>query len=413
MIYISKLWKFFNGYVIISIKGYNIEKLINKALCSGIVIRHIKKDKNIAEAELLPEDFKAFAELCARYRCRMRIVHKNGFYRTLLFMKRNALYTLGIFLSIAVIYALSQMVWIIDIMGNSAIDKHSILETCRNSGLYELCNKNSPDYKKIAEELRIKYKNIAWINISLKGSRVSIRLAEDKPAVKAVTDSEACDIVSTAQCRISYVVTEKGTPLVKKNDIVKEGDVLISAQLVPAGTEENPVTDIVRAKGSVRGILKRNYSFTIPYSINKREYTGRRRTAVFIGTAYRKICIKNARPFSPGEKSEEIIQLRLGEDCPLPFFIYKNIYSEYIEKRVNKDIETAKKEASVHITEFIAQNYDISSDILSVKTRYSEGKECLSVNAEIISDENIGTEKPHTDTGGSTINGTTENSGSG
>ena len=186
MIYISKLWKFFNGYVIISIKGYNIEKLLNKALISGIVIRQVKKDRNAAEAELLPEDLKAFALLCRRYKCRLRIINKNGFYRTLLFMKRNIPYTVGIFLSLALIYALAQRVWIIDITGCSSISKHSILDTCKSNGLYELCDKSSPDYKKIAEALRIKYKNIAWINISLKGSRVHIRLAEDKPSVNAV-----------------------------------------------------------------------------------------------------------------------------------------------------------------------------------------------------------------------------------
>ena len=50
VIYISKLWKFLDGYVIISIKGYNIEKLINKANNRGgtdnISVAYLQKGEN-------------------------------------------------------------------------------------------------------------------------------------------------------------------------------------------------------------------------------------------------------------------------------------------------------------------------------------------------------------------------------
>ena len=72
MIYISKLWKFVQGYVIISIKGYNIEKLINKAVQLNINIYNIEKLNNTAKLTICPKDFKAFIKLSKNINARLK-----------------------------------------------------------------------------------------------------------------------------------------------------------------------------------------------------------------------------------------------------------------------------------------------------------------------------------------------------
>ncbi|MDO5388317.1 MAG: sporulation protein YqfD [Clostridia bacterium] len=410
MIYISKLWKFIQGYVIIYVKGYNIEKLINKTVQSDIAVHNIKKTGNTALVTISPKDFKNFVKLCRKYKCKSKIVNKNGSYRTLLFFRLNFMYLAGLLLSFFIVYFLTQRVWIIDISGNSRIDKLSILTSCNENGLYVGCNKNSIDCKAVAENIKLKYKNISWINVSLKGTSIHIKLSEDKPETVNTLSDSPVNIVSSVDCRISSIVTDKGTPLVKKNDIVKEGDVLISAQLVPSGLEENPVTDIVSARGSVRGILTRNYSFTIPYTSTEKKYTGSKKTGYTIKFFNRSFTLNDPEPYKYNESSSETIQLKLGENCPLPFFIIKNINSEYILNTVKTDISTAKKAADKQIIDHIIQNYSTDSDILSVNTKYNEGKTSLQVSAEITSEENICKEIPYEDLGGNELNGTTENS---
>ncbi|MDO4300176.1 MAG: sporulation protein YqfD [Clostridia bacterium] len=410
MIYISKLWKFIQGYVIISIKGYNIEKLINKAVQSEISIYSIEKNGNTAKITISPKHFKSFTKLTRKYKCRTKIVNKNGIFRLLLFFRFNLLYFIGLMLSILLVYILTQRIWIIDISGNSQLDKHSILTSCSDDGLYVGCNKNTLDCKKVAENLKLKYKNISWINISLKGASVHIKLSEDKLNTITAITNEPYNIVAAVDCQIASIITNKGTPQVKKNDIVKKGDVLISARLQPSGIEENPVTDIVSAKGNIRGIVKRTYSFTIPYNAKEKQYTNKAKTQYTIKFFNKAITINNVTPFTQNDKTEEIIQLKLGEDCPLPILICKEINKEYILKSVKRDLETAKKLADKEIIEHIIQNYSIDSDIISVNTKLNESTDSLQVSAEITSEENIGTEMPYEDLGGNPLNGTEENS---
>lgn len=410
MIYISKLWKFIQGYVIISIKGYNIEKLINKAVQTDIKIFNIDKKGNTAQITLSPKEFKTFIKLCRKYKCKAKIVNKNGLYRMIIYLRLNILYLAGLILAVIFIYFLTQRVWIIDITGNSQLSKLSILTSCYENGLYTGCSKNSLDCKKIAENLKLEYKNISWINVSLKGASVHIKLSEDKPETVNTASSEPCNIVSSVDCRISSIITNKGTPQVKKNDIVKAGDTLISAQLVPSGIEENPVTDIVSAKGTVRGVVTRIYSFTVPFETKEKKYTDNTRTQYTVKFFNKSLTLNKVEAFQLSDNAKDIVQLKLGENCPLPVFIVKEINREYILTSVKRDEAAAKKIADKQIIEHIVQNYSIDSDIISVKTKYNKTENSLQVSAEIISEENIGKEIPYENLGGNTLNGTTENS---
>ena len=410
MIYISKLWKFIQGYVIISIKGNNIERVINKAIENNINMYNILKDINTAYVTIAPKDFRPFIKLCRKYRCKTRIKGKNGIYKLFIYIRLNIPFIIGIVLALFLIFFFTQRVWFIDITGNVTTDDSSLFMTCSENGLYTGCSKNAVDLKMLEENIKLKHKNISWINASLKGTTVHISLSEDKPETKVNSSSEPCNIISAVNCRISSITTDKGTPLVRSNDVVKAGDILISAKLMPSGTEEEPVSDIVHAKGSVRGLVTRTYSFTLPFSTNEKKYTGSKKTEYTIKLFNHTLKLNSISPLPFSDKSRSVIQLKLGENCPLPFFIIRDIYREYVSEPVILTEEDAVKAADTRIVEHIASSYSTDSDIISLKTRYAKGKNSLQVTSEIVSEENVGKESPYINLGGNTLNGTTENS---
>lgn len=412
VIYISKLWKFLNGYVIISIKGYNIEKLINKANQNNLKIYSVKKDKNLATLTISPKDFKGFKKLSRKYKCKIKIINKNGFFRVLLFFRNNIFYIVGIFVALLFIFFMSQRIWIIDISGNSNISNKNILKFCSENGLYLGCNKNKIDGKKLSENLKIKYNTISWINISVKGSTAIIKLSEDKPINKIEKMDKPCDVVASSNCKILSIVTNKGTPMVKKGDSVLAGDVLISSMLVPSGQEENPVNDFVSAKGDIKGLVQRNYNFTIPFNISEKAYTNNIKKEYSIKIFSKEFQLNKIKPYDKFDKNENIVQLKLGESCPLPFFIKTQIYREYILENKKIDVETAKKKAEKQILDYIILNYDTKTDIISVNKKYNKTDISLEVSTEIISEENVGIEKVVENTGGYNINGENTNSSS-
>ena len=77
--------------------------------------------------------------------------------------------------------------------------------------------------------MKINFKNISWVNVSLKGSRIHIKMSEGKEKSVNTLDAAPCDIVSSQDCQIASIITTKGTPQVKAKDVVLSGDVLIAA----------------------------------------------------------------------------------------------------------------------------------------------------------------------------------------
>ncbi len=394
MIYIIKLWKLCKGYVIISLYGFNTGKLIEKAIESNIQIYNIQSTGSKYTLEIRPGDFFRFRRLARMYKCKLLIVHKNGLFRIAKTASRNICFPIGIITALALLYFMTQRVWLIDIEGNTTIDSYYILDYLSKNNLCIGCNKNDIDCRQLADDLKINFKTISWVNVSLKGSRVYVKMAEgiDKQVNK--TDTAPCDIVASSECRIASIVTTHGTPQVKAKDVVLSGDVLIASQLVQSGTEENPVTEKVSAAGTVRGYVTRNYGFTVPYNTFVKEYTNKTMSIYSIKIINKLFSIKYKPKYNKYDKITTVTQLKIGESCPLPIIIYRDIYKEYKFNEKKLTEKEAKKEADTRITEHIISNYSTDSDIISVKTDYKSDKDKLMVSSEIISEENVGRQIP-------------------
>ena len=394
MINISKLWKFVNGYVILSLSGFNVDKIIDKAIRSNISIRNINKINNKCTLEIYPKDFYRFTRLARRYKCKTKIIHKNGLFRTLHKGIKNLCYPIGIVISILLIYFLTQRIWLIEIEGNTDISNYDILEFCSENNIYIGSNKNKLKAKQLAENLKIKYKNISWINISLKGSRVYIKLSEGIEESSDISNNIPSDLIANNDCQIISIVTNKGTPQVKANDIVKRGDILISSQLIQSGTEEIPITNKVCASGTVRGKVSRNYSFNVPYNKAVKSYTQKTKNKYSLKLINKLFKLDYTPKYINYDKATTVKQLSLGKNCPLPIIIYKDIYTEYVYTNTKLTKAEAEKEANIKITEHIISNYSTESDIISVDTNFKSDIDKLIVNATIISNENIGILSP-------------------
>ena len=390
MISISKLWNFCKGYVIISLYGFNADKLLDKATKNNIKIYDIRRESGKYTLRIEPKDFFYLRRLAKKNKCKVHILKKDGLFRLVRTALKNIFYPIGIAAALLFLFFMTQRIWLIDIEGNTTIDTYSILEYCSDNGLCIGCSKNKLNCRQLADDLKINFKNISWVNVSLKGSRIHIKMSEGKEKSVNTLDAAPCDIVSSQDCQIASIITTKGTPQVKAKDVVLSGDVLIASQLVQSGTEENPITDKVSAAGTVRGYVTRTYSFTLPYNKTVKEYT-----KIYSLKFINKLFSINYKPkYDKYDKITTITQLRLGENCPLPVVIYKDIYSEYEYKNIKLTEKEAKKEADAKITEHIITSYSTDSNIISVNTKYRSDKSKLMVSSEIVSEENVGREVP-------------------
>ena len=123
---------------------------------------------------------------------------------------------------------LSNMVWHIEVDGNSNISDASIMLELEECGLEIGSIWNNIDLGRVENLFLSKNNNIGWININRNGMVAYVSVIEadvvEEPDREYIGYS---NIVAKEDCVIEYISVKQGTPVVKVGDVVTKGDPLI------------------------------------------------------------------------------------------------------------------------------------------------------------------------------------------
>ncbi|GEM_PF-1363929 len=392
---IDKLWKYLSGYAIISIEGFNKMKLINKAVKKFIKFSDITSNRVKATAIIPIEDLKKLYELNEGYKCGIKIEKIISLKLIIGRLLKKYFFLLGFFSFITILFVLSNMIWLINITGNEELSNSDIIQACSKEGIELGKNISKLNCKDISNNLKNKLGNIAWINIRTQGATVFVKLAEEQKLSHELNSKDSpCDIVASADCEITSIITNSGQPQVKKGDIVAKGDILVSGQLVKSGNEEIEITNQVKSRATIFGKVERIKRIDIPFLFQEKKYTGKVYNTYSLKIFNKKInidFIDKVRTNSY-DKSTEVKIFNLGEGYNLPLVLYNTKYKEYVINNITLNEKQAENKASKLIYNYIINTYPLDSDILNCKIKYVKNNKILSAYAYIISNESIGVE---------------------
>jgi similar to stage IV sporulation protein len=244
---------------------------------------------------------------------------------------------------------------------------------------------------------------------------VVIKTAQSGESADVAKALPPSDITADKDCVITEIIALKGMPQVKAGDSVQKGDILVSGTLVPVGFEENREPSYTACEAKIRGKCVENKKITVPLQYTEKKYTEKKyskNAVIFFNKKFNTIFSKNEPKYKKYDIMEEIRQLKMDEEHPLPVFICKNIYKEYIEVKRTLTEEEAKNKAASELIDYIVESYPLSSDIISTKLDFEIEKDSVVLNAEIISERDIGMSTPLTPQEERDVNGTAENTNS-
>lgn len=407
------LWNYLRGYVIIEVKGFSVERFINLVTYNGIYIWDISTNGASMTMKVSVKGYKQLRPYAKKTRCHIKIKGRVGYPFFVYKYKKRHLFVAGLLIFIMGLYTLSSFVWLINIEGNDRIEDAKILDFCKKKGLTLGTFKPGIDRKQLTEDIKNNFNEISWVTISIKGTRVNIKLAETIPELEIIDNSTPCDIIADKEGLITEIVTRTGTPQVKAKDVVEVGDVLIAGELIITEDENGTVKSYTHSDGDIKAKIIKNYDFEIPLTYYTKDYTENKKTYYNVNIFNKNFTTnfaKNNISFEKYDKIDNKLQLSLGEDFPLPIIITKTRYNEYIPKEQKLTIEQAKAKADKILTQRILSEYPIDSDIIDKSVDYISVEDKLQVKAKIISIENIGVEQSINNIEGSNaINGGTEN----
>ncbi len=223
--FIIRWWRFLRGFVVISLEGRGVERLLNLAVARGIGFWDLQKQKEEAHLSVSLASFRALRPLVRKARCRLHIRRKVGLPFIKYRLRRRWGLVAGALFFIAALYLATSVVWYIQVSGTRRLEKEEVLALVDDLGIRPGVWKWKLDLPGLAEELPRRNKAIAWAGLRLRGILLEIEIVEHLPEI--LEDNRPADLVASKDGLVERIVVIEGKAVVDVGDTVSKGDLLI------------------------------------------------------------------------------------------------------------------------------------------------------------------------------------------
>lgn len=227
-----RLRKCFKNFVTVRLEGLALEKILNLCISKGIDIWDVKREKyTLLEFKINLKNYKKLVEFSKKYGFRVSIIEENSYKKwTNKFLKRKML-VVGAFFSFIVLFYLSGFIFRIDVVGNDIICRENVLMKLEEVGFKTGVRHHNIDLRAIENFLMIHIPELAWVGIEIRGVYAEIKISEKVPSPNRADKNIPANVVARKNGVIESIIARGGDAVVKKGDIVAEGDLLISGVL--------------------------------------------------------------------------------------------------------------------------------------------------------------------------------------
>ncbi|MGI6192263.1 MAG: sporulation protein YqfD [Christensenellales bacterium] len=240
------LWYSLRGYVKIQVKGNAPIRLIELARENGIPVRGIKSEgEGVLTACVTPKGFCMLRGLNRKAKCSVRIVKRSGIPFLLAGLRTRPMLFWGGAAALAVLYLLSGFIWRIDVSGCLHTDEEQVLQALRQEGITEGTPVRQIDHSGLGDRLILKTIGLAWIGVTIEGTRLLVEVVEETPPPESLDDSIPANITATKKAMIASIFVYEGVAAVKEGQTVNAGETLVSGALPHGG--------FVRARADIVG----------------------------------------------------------------------------------------------------------------------------------------------------------------
>jgi len=389
-----KIWNFLCGYVRIDMSGFSVERLINQAAVNGIIFWDLERMHATIGAHVSRGDFFRLQAIAAKTGTVLKVIRYIGLPTIIArFKKRVALIVGGIAFVIGLV-ALTSYIWRIDIEGYQRIDSEAIIDFLAENDFAIGTFRHGIAYRDIESLLMAQFPDIAWVSLTIEGTRAQITLIEtiEKPEIVDLTTPT--DIVAAKDGLIMQMATSLGTPQFVPGDVVRAGEVIVSGQLT-IGVEGEPITyEYIRAQSEVWARLYYNINFDIPLVFYEKSFTGR------AGRVYSIMIGSNEFSLPHFDHDfiyyEEIIsrnQLNLGQNYPLPLgYIVTESFEivRHLQRRTPQEAAAIGEEL---VAARIAEELPEYAHIVSQEISMVENEHSITMEVFLVTIERIDTER--------------------
>ena len=384
------LIKFFRGSLKISGKDGDVLMLASEMTRLNIPFSELSREDEYTLSLCAPYKKREQIALLSK-KLRLSLVIKvSGLVRLAeLYKKRVGLFV-GAALALALILFSNMFILSFEVVGNERLSESFVLSLLEAQGLKAGTFKKSHDLSMLALNSELLCDDIAWLSVNISGTKAVIELRETKEKPDIFDDTTPTDIVAKCDGQIIYTEAVSGSAAVRRYDVVKAGDLLISGVVDSKAYGYK----LVRSRGRVIAKTYRSFTVSVPLEDTVKEYTGKKKTVRSVNVFGKTLL--NAKPysgFSHFDVTETKKVLRFFGSVSLPVVTVSTLYREYALRPVTLTQDEARRRALAQIADIIAD--EIGDGKISERTeRESVTDEEYTLTVDLYCIEDISSEKP-------------------
>ncbi len=386
-----KLYNFFRGYLVIEIRGLFQERFFNICMRRSIYLWNVRRVGLLKTSACVGiKQFLQLREIAYKSKCYPHIVAKRGFPFTLRKYRTRYAFALGLLLCMGFIYYMTTFLWSVEINAPVAFDKAQLLQDLQEAGLKVGMPLSKVDTYVIETRLLLVNKNISFATVNMKGTVAYIDILQAAPIPDIVPKDKPCDIVASRYGVIKRINAKKGEQIVEHNDVVSEGQLLVS------GTEATPKGIInVHAQAEVIATTWHEKTVQVETETIIRQLTGEKELKFELNLLNTKIklYLDDSVPYKLYDTIEDEQKLVIGT-VTLPLSITKKAHYEATQKKRKFTEEEAIKRALEKLYDELDRE---TEDALSVTKSHSVDKldGSIFITATYECEEDIAVKREH------------------
>lgn len=299
----------------------------------------------------------------------------------------------GLVLGMAIIYASTTVLWDVRLECNGEYDETEVMTQLEKLGVR--CGAPIKNINVYNTELGFLINNPRFSDIALnvQGTVAVVKLRVRTKSPKQEEKTGAYDVVASESGIIRSVTATEGKPTVKKGDTVNAGDLLISGTVQGAYGEYY----LYHAYGSVKAIVYRDFSVTVPLKTTEKLYTGKTETKVsleVLGKSFDGFFSE----FTEFEKADVVTSTKKISlwGVALPMEKHTLTYKEYVISEETISVKEAEKRANTAFEAYIKR--ELTGEVMNTETEctYSKEQNAVILNGTVELLAEIGKEVPIT-----------------
>ena len=267
---LKKLTEYFRGSAVLQVKmpyvNSFLRMLVSEKLPAKVYELTENGEKIGIEAVISPKFIKNIASSIDKYSIKVYIINIKGFCALPSALQRRIGLAVGAAVFLALTWLSSLFVWRVDVIGADTVSRDSLREALASAGVSAGATISDIDAFEVSNQLLLSCPELSWASLQLTGTTATLTVRETVTHENAEANETPLLIAAEDGVIVSVLVYE-GAAAVKVGSVVKAGDALINGLISGSGLQytDKPVLRLGNADGSVKAMVERELSVTIPY----------------------------------------------------------------------------------------------------------------------------------------------------